>query len=134
MEQGAVEMAYTFDSDIVSDLHKDAYGFRPSSTWWAQWRAMTDADRQEEWDRMCREVEDSEARRFQAEAAAQQRWERHIDQLMVTNGIDRATAIRWDMEAEDAGGDVGFYCFLAGIGYHNEADILGLIGEKVSAA
>ena len=32
-------MAYTFDENLVSDLHKDAYGFRPSQSFWATFAA-----------------------------------------------------------------------------------------------
>ena len=123
-----------YDQDLVGDLHTDAHGFRPSNAWWAAWRGMDDAGRQEEWDRLCQEVEASAARQLGAESRAQARWERHIDQLMSSNGIDRGTAIRWDMEAEDAVGDAGFYCFLVGIGYHNEADIQLLIAQQESPA
>ena len=126
-------MAYTFDSNIVSDLHKDAYGFRPSSTWWAAWRGMDDQGRQEEWDRMCREVEAEEARRLTAEAAARVRWEQHIDQLMSANHIDRATALRWDMQALGCEGDAGYYCYQWGLSYDLEEGILAEIREKVSA-
>lgn len=123
-------MRYTWDENVVSDLHKDAYGFRPSATWWAQWRAMDGDDRQAEWDRLCGELEAEQAREQAARSRSQARWEDHISQLMSTNGIDRATAIRWDMQAEDAVNDAGFYCFLVGIGYHNEEEINRmLVGE-----
>jgi len=32
---------YTFDADIVSDLHKDAYGFRPREGFWNHWNLST---------------------------------------------------------------------------------------------
>ena len=127
-------MAYTFDSNVVSDLHKDAYGFRPSTVWWRAWRDMDDAGRQEEWDRMCLLVQEGERARVRSEAAAQERWEAHIAQLMLMNRIDRATALRWDMDALDCQGDAGYYCFQWGISYHNEQEIRQAIEEMVSAA
>jgi len=41
---------WTFDGDIVSDLHKDAYGFRPSQTWWEIWDSCLDSEKQKIWD------------------------------------------------------------------------------------
>lgn len=127
-------MAYTFDWNLVSDLHKDAYGYRPTSIWWRAWRDMDDAGRQGEWDRMCDLVQDGELERARSEAAAQERWEAHIAQLMSMNGIDRATALRWDMDALDCQGDVGYYCFQWGISYHNEQAIRQEMEQVVSAA
>lgn len=127
-------MAYTFDGTIVSDLHKDARGFRPGSAWWAAWRGMDDAGRQEEWDRLCREVEEEDRRRTQREAANLARWQDHIQRLMRDHGIDRARAILWDMQAMDAVGDAGYYCFRWDIGYHNEHEINDLLGITRRAA
>lgn len=62
----------------------------------------------------------------------QQRWEDHINNLIAMGAGDRATAIRWDMQAEDAtnGGhyDVGYYCYLKNIRYNNEEAIRSLLG------
>jgi hypothetical protein len=43
-------MTYTFDERIVSDLHKDAFGFRPREYFWEEWNGATDAGKQEIWD------------------------------------------------------------------------------------
>jgi hypothetical protein len=133
MENGAASMIHTWDDNVVSDLHKDARRSRPGADWWARWRAMDADARQAEWDALCGELDQELARERLAEAAAQARWERHIDQLMAANRIDRATAIRWDMEAEDCGGDVGYYCYRWGIGYHNETAILAVFMERMAA-
>ena len=120
-------MTYTFDDSLISDLHKDAYGYRPSSAYWLNWQTLSADDKQAEWEYLCSEVERSETLRFQAEVAAQVRWEKHIDQLMAINDIDRATAIRWDMDAEDAGSDYGYYCFKVGLSYDREIEIKKLV-------
>jgi len=41
---------YTFDESIVSDLHKDAFGFRPREYFWEEWNNSSDASKQEIWD------------------------------------------------------------------------------------
>ena len=45
-------MNYTFDELSVSDLHKDAYGFRPSESFWQEWTLANDDEKQYLWDSM----------------------------------------------------------------------------------
>ena len=40
---------HTFDDSLISDLYKDAYGSRPSQTYWTLWRSMTSDQKQGEW-------------------------------------------------------------------------------------
>ena len=122
-------MAYTFDSNVVSDLHKEAYGFRPGQGWWAAWNGMDDQGRQEEWDRLGAYADEEELREQAAQQRAEQRWNLHIAQLMSMNGIDRATALRWDMQAMDCDGDAGYYCYRWGISYRNEDEITEAVGQ-----
>lgn len=43
-------MNYTFDERSVSDLHKDAFGFRPGEYWWREWQAASMDEKQQLWD------------------------------------------------------------------------------------
>ncbi len=43
-------MPYTYDDMSVSDLHKDAFGFRPSETFWQEWELSDRDARQRIWD------------------------------------------------------------------------------------
>lgn len=45
-------MAHTFDSDILSDLYKDAYGFRPDAEYFKAWKEYPDDFKQVIWDRI----------------------------------------------------------------------------------
>ena len=47
-------MTYTFDDSIVSDLHKDAYGFRPTAGFMRFWAALSPEQKQVEWEDMCK--------------------------------------------------------------------------------
>jgi hypothetical protein len=107
MEHGAANMAHTFDENTVSDLHKEAYGSRPGAGWWGRWRGMSSSEKQEEWDHLLSVAEQEAEQERQAEERARVRWDAHINQMMADNGIDRATALRWDMQAMGAGGDEG---------------------------
>ena len=48
--------SYTYDEAIVSDLHKDAYGFRPREGFWNHWNLSTHDEKQEMWDGLLRLV------------------------------------------------------------------------------
>lgn len=43
---------YTFDENVVSDLHKDTYGFRPDQSFWGFWAAANPDQKQAQWDNM----------------------------------------------------------------------------------
>jgi hypothetical protein len=97
---------YTFDMTIWSDLHKDAYGFRPRDG--ARIAALTDDEKQAEWDRMIRDLD----REMEREQIAQQEATVAFEELVagtIANGAgDRATAIRWLLDALTwAQGDIG---------------------------
>ena len=49
-------MKYTFDNATFSDLHKEAFGFRPDSGDQQIWDCSSDDDKQEWWDDMCNEI------------------------------------------------------------------------------
>lgn len=49
----AVEFTYGNSSnDTVSDMHMDAYGFRPSQNWWADWQSSNPVGKQQTWDEL----------------------------------------------------------------------------------
>ena len=91
---------YTFDSNIVSDLHKDARGFRPSEYFWEEWDQCGDDNRQAMWDSLCRELEETMAEDRRREAAALTRFTKRVIDVQLAGAGDMRTAIRWICEAE----------------------------------
>lgn len=109
-------MAYTFDRNLFSDLHKEAFGHRPfpgKLHWLAN---ATDDELQEEWDFLLRaaHLRAEEDRRIEQENLAL--WNATIDRLAEVCG-SREEAIRWDMAAHDHENDPNFYCWEYGIPY-----------------
>lgn len=41
---------YTYDENLFSDLHKDAFGFRPSVFAWTEWNEASPAQKQVIWE------------------------------------------------------------------------------------
>jgi hypothetical protein len=113
---------YTFDESIVSDLHKDARGYRPYSVWWEMWTASSDADKQSTWDSLLVELEWEAARERSEQAAAVKRFEGRIELLMNMVASSRETAIRWLVESMDLSENDKWYggsyiCFELGLPY-----------------
>ena len=93
-------MTYTFDSNIVSDLHKDARGYRPREYFWAEWNNSNDFDRQAIWDGLLCELAAETARQKDAYARAEIEFHQRIQGAMLLGAEDEHTAIRWILEAE----------------------------------
>ena len=93
-------MTYTYDSRTVSDLHKDAYGFRPSAYFMAEWDACTRDDKQSIWDGLLVDLEQSIDREKQEAAYCVAAFEKMVATSIALGARDRQTALRW-ISAED---------------------------------
>jgi hypothetical protein len=87
-------MTYTFDSQIVSDLHKDAFGYRPTADFWDMWNnGLSDEGRQAEWDYMIKALKssiDEEKLREQYDLEA---FESQLGIIMNAHNIDEKSAL-----------------------------------------
>lgn len=91
--------AYTFDESIISDLHKDARGFRPYCTWWKNWNTASNEDKQSIWDDLLDELAAETAHQRKLEEKAIQDFEDRIKVLVNMGAKDRDTAVRWIVES-----------------------------------
>jgi hypothetical protein len=92
---------YTFDENIVSDLHKDAYGFRPSVAWMHAWETSTDEEKQGIWDSLIEEMKESMDRERRMAEQAVADFESDLATIMFLGAGDRATALRWMTQDEE---------------------------------
>lgn len=99
---------YTFDENILSDLHKDAYGFRPrSEEFWAAWDAADNDGKQRIWDGLLDAVDRAieTEREIQQEAIAE--FESTVRSIMATvAGSTREDAIRYLHDQYDTQGSI----------------------------
>lgn len=116
-------MNYTFDEHAVSDLHKDAYGMRPSQSFWLEWRCSDSAGRQEIWDILLEAAERAVQEEQERYAYAAIAFESRIQSLIELGAADRAMAIRWMHQAEQTDGTHNHLEYLLGLpfGYINRA-------------
>ena len=110
---------FTFDADTVSDLHKDAHGFRPSGGWWMMWEEASDLRRQEIWDDLCEDLSREVVARVSEEAQALSAFEAQIADNIDLGSSDRETAIRWIVESLNLGGysTAEYACYHLGLSY-----------------
>jgi hypothetical protein len=96
------------------DMYKDAYGVRPrgidTSTW-------TLDDFTSEFVVLGQAIEREETVRKASEAEAIEKFERHVINTICMGAGDRATALRWIMEASSANGDWEYLCYDMGLPY-----------------
>ena len=88
----------TYDETIVSDLHKDAYGFRPSQYWWQEWKASDEDGKQAIWDYLCEAVDAEIVAQKVRDDEALKDFEARVEQTIQLGAPDRDTAIRWIVE------------------------------------
>lgn len=93
-------MTYTFDEATVSDLHKEAYGFRPSATFWSIWNSSNDNYKQSEWDDLIRAMEESMEQEKEQQARALVNFRKLLKTTMATCSTDWKNALRILMEAD----------------------------------
>ena len=118
---------FTYSDDIISDLHKDAYGFRPSQRFFEDWAEYTPAEKQECWDMLCEEMERSMKEQAAAETAALVEFRKQVAETMKFCNCNWKDAVRFlaDAEGDDIDCDQYFDYFLwkQGIGYNDRAKI-----------
>jgi putative heme iron utilization protein len=118
---------YTFDENIVSDLHKDARGYRPRDVWWTYWSNCTDAEKQREWDGLIRELDEEMDRTRKAEARAALALTERLDQMYELGAKTEVQALKWIIEAEqfdefDLQYGASYFCYHFGLSYSAEKD------------
>jgi len=126
---------FTYSDDIISDLHKDAYGFRPSQRFFDDWAEYTPAEKQEVWDMLCTEMERSMKEQAESEAAALVEFRKTVAAQMALCNVTWTKAVDYlaDAEGIDIDCDQNFDYFLwgQGIGYEDRANIRRLYKEAV---
>jgi hypothetical protein len=100
--------------ELISDLHKDARGFRPSQGWMEIFNGQSDVAQLDTWDALTQEMDDREADEARQELDAQREYETRIGGMVADYDITRADAVRWDAEAFDLDMD-------SAIQYHGSA-------------
>ena len=128
-------MSYTYSDDIISDLHKDARGFRPDEYFWEEWTQSPEDSKQRIWDSLCIEMERSMKEQAESEAAALVEFRKTVAALMALCNVTWTKAVDYLADAEDCDieyeQDFDYFLWNQGIGYNDRAKIRKLYMEAV---
>lgn len=105
---------YTYSEEMFSDLHKDAWGFRPRNHKF--YTASPDA-KQAYWDEAARVLENTIAIEREHEQRQVDEFRQRVHQLIECGAGDRKVAIRWIIESLDVNSDWDFAAYKLGIPY-----------------
>ena len=96
------------------DMYKDAYGVRPRGIDTSSW---TEADFEEEFESLGKEIEREEVARQEREAEAIKKFEQHVINTICMGAGNREVALRWIMDASSCNDDWEFLCYDMGLPY-----------------
>ena len=98
----------------ISDVHKDAYGFRPRNSY----SDYSVVELRAELDSLC-EAAEAEAKRIEEmETEGWKNLHNHFANLVNIGAKNFKQALQWDMAAEEVPEyDIDYYCYLKGISY-----------------
>ena len=88
-------------TDIISDMHKDAYGFRPSGEFFRRFEAMTDSEQDEVVCDLQSQIETSIREEEELYKENYRKLVCHIDTQAKANAVDKKTVLRWLIELEE---------------------------------
>ena len=109
---------YTFNADILSDLHKDAYGFRPSEGFFVEWDLLDNDGKQDLWDQLVETVADSIQREREYQRMAIAEFEGWVKMTMkIVQDSTREDCIRMLHDAHSTHGDVEYLEHCLGVPY-----------------
>lgn len=103
------------------DFYKDVHGIRPR---WMNYDAMTEEQLEKELEQLEREsdIQRIEEEKMQKECIA--KFEQCVTDTIAMGAKDRATALRWIMDASDANGDWDYFCYLNGLPYNHFDEVV----------
>ena len=118
-------MTYTFDETIISDLHKDAYGFRPREGFWNMWAAFNDDQKQVEWDRLIGVMDESMEQQRLEEESALKEFRKTLRKVMDTMNCswNRAVEVLAEAEGDDLSYDFDYFMWKQGLGFDDRQKI-----------
>lgn len=91
---------FTYSEELFSDYHKDAYGFRPRGYHEFYDPDTTPERKQEIWDQTGQAFAEELEREAECQRVAQIEFEELVHNTIEAGAPDRATAIRWIIDAE----------------------------------
>lgn len=111
---------------LMSDLSKEAYGFRVRK----DYTGCSDEEIKADWDYYIKVADRRAEEEAESYALALKEWKERILEMSVAHNIDRHTAVRWEMQAMDEE-DFEHYLWRNGIDLRLTGELGKMLGFKV---
>ena len=120
---------YTYSNELISDLHKDARGFRPREGFWQTWSDSSPQRKELIWKGLIAEMEEAETERLMIEQINLDKFRATLRGLIVEHQVDWVTALRWLMDAEDEP-EMEYFLWKQGLSWAKNREIQRLYTES----
>ena len=92
---------YTYSDELVSDLHKDAWGHRPGEGFWFRWEIADQDAKQAIWDNLIDDMVKNQAEEIQTKKDNASMLAERIKRVCKLGAKNYRTAIKWIIEADE---------------------------------
>ena len=130
-------MTYTYSDELISDLHKDAHGKRPSLAFWDAWTFDSEKGKQATWDYLVMIMNESVSHTDDAEAQNLRLFKDKLQNIMADHGYGWKQAIRRCLLVNDKwlpyatfGNDIEHFLWQQGISFAKIDEIIGCYNER----
>lgn len=122
---------YTFEDNLVSDLHKDARGYRPTESFFEMWNESSDDTKQDVWDMLLEEMEYNQKEEARVEADNLVKFRKLLRSVMDTTSCNWKVALRYLVDAEnlDVNFELDYFLWNQGLGFNDRNKISKLFKE-----
>jgi len=99
---------YTYSDELVSDLHKDAWGFRPGEQFWFYWEISDQDAKQAIWDNLIDDMVKNDAEEAKVKRNNASKLAQRIKEVCKLGAKNYKTAIKWIIEADELEPDLHY--------------------------
>ena len=92
---------YTFSNELISDLHKDAWGHRPRQMFFLKWEKANDDKKQSMWDNLIDDMVNNDKAEAQIKKDNASNFYLRIKNVCKLGARNYRTAIKWILEADE---------------------------------
>jgi len=126
-------MNYTYSDELYSDLHKDAYGCRPSIGERLYWQTLSADEKQKEWDFLIGMMNARILHQREMELEAIAEYEQQIARNLDLGADSREDAIRWILDSMELSqyDDAGYVCYKLGLPYTMESEFADILADMM---
>jgi hypothetical protein len=92
-------MKHSFSDELISDLHKDAKGFRPSESFYNNWINASNKEKQSIWNALIKEFNAKVEEENAQEELAIKSFNDKINKMIACGAEDTKQAMRWIVDS-----------------------------------